>query len=75
MYHLTSVSVHILAKNGISRKLACRLIDLSDICLNFCSNDSIELLEIMFDGREFHSLAVVGGKLFPNVLDECLITF
>ena len=23
-------------------------------------NDSIELLEIMFDGRAFHSLAVVG---------------
>ena len=35
--------------------------------------DSIELLEIMFDGRAFHFLAVVGKKLFPNVLDECLI--
>ena len=33
----------------------------------------IELLEIMFDGRAFHSLAVVGKKLCPNVLDECLI--
>ena len=34
-------------------------------------NDSIELLEIMFDGRAFHSLAVqlsvVGKKIFPNV--------
>ena len=29
----------------------------------------IELLEIMFDGRTFHSLAVVGKKLLPNVLD------
>ena len=39
--------------------------------LNFVLNDSIELLEIMSDGRAFHSLAVVGGKLFPKVLDEC----
>ena len=42
----------------------------------FFSNDSIDLLEIMFDGRAFHSLAVpgvVGEKLFPNVLAECLI--
>ena len=63
---LTSVSVHILAKNGISRQLACRLIGLSDICLNFCLNDSIELLEILFDGREFHSLAEVGGETFSE---------
>ena len=27
----------------------------------------------MFDGRAIHSLAVVGKKLCPNVLDECLI--
>ena len=33
----------------------------------------ILLLEIMSDGRAFHSLAVVGKKLFPKVLDECLI--
>ena len=38
--------------------------------LNFVLNDSIELLEIMSDGRAFHSLAVVGKKLFPKVLDE-----
>ena len=41
--------------------------------LNFVLNDSIELLEIMSDGRAFHYLAVVGKKLFPKVLDECLI--
>ena len=36
---------------------------LSYICLRFFyGNDSIELLEIMFDGRAFHSLAVVGRK-------------
>ena len=34
---------------------------------------SIQLLEIMFDGRAFHSLAVVGKKLCPNVLDEYLL--
>ena len=28
----------------------------------------------MFDGKAFHSLAVVRKKLFPNVLDECLIS-
>ena len=41
--------------------------------LNFVLNDYIELLEIMSDGRVFHSLAVVGTKLFPKVLDECRI--
>ena len=33
----------------------------------------IGLPEIMFDGRAFHSFAVVGKKLFPNVMDACLI--
>ena len=28
----------------------------------FYGNDSIELLEIMFDGRAFHFLVVVGRK-------------
>ena len=46
---------------------------LSDICFKFFLNDSIELLEITFDGRAFHSLAVVGKTLCPNVLDECLV--
>ena len=32
--------------------------------LNFVLNDSVELLEIMSDGRVFHSLAVVGKKNF-----------
>ena len=36
-------------------------------------NYSIELLEIVLDGRAFHYLAVVVEKLFANVLDECLI--
>ena len=45
---------------------------LSYTCICFL-NDSIELLEIMFDCRELHYLAVVGEKLFPNVWDECLI--
>ena len=34
----------------------------------FFGNDSIELLEIMFDGRAFHSLAVVGKK----TMSECV---
>ena len=34
--------------------------------LNFVLNDSIELLEIMSDGRAFHSLAVVGEKTFSE---------
>ena len=35
---------------------------------------SSELLEIMFHGRAFHSLAVNGKTIiFVNVLDECLI--
>ena len=53
---------HASAHGGVSTN------GLSDICLIFL-NDSIELLEIMSDGRAFHSLAVVGKKLFPNVLD------
>ena len=39
--------------------------------ITFFFNYSIELLEKMFDGRAFHSLAVVGKQLFPNVLDKC----
>ena len=35
------------------------------ICLIFF-NDSIELFEIMSDGRAFHSIAVVGKKLFSE---------
>ena len=35
---------------------------------NFFGDDSIELLEIMFDGRAFHSLAVVG----ENTISECV---
>ena len=50
--------------------VACRQ---SIYLYNFLGNDSSELLEIKFDGRAFHSLAVVGKNLFPNVLDECLI--
>ena len=34
----------------------------------FFGNDSFELLEIMFDGRAFHSLAVVGEIFFQNVV-------
>ena len=29
--------------------------------------------ETVFGGREFHSLIVVGKKLFPNMFAECLI--
>ena len=56
------------------RLVVCRLMAYQ-IIVSFFLNDSIELLEIMSDGRAFHSLAVclVGKKLFPNVLDECLI--
>ena len=45
-----------LSANGLS---------VSDICLIFF-NDSSELLEILFDGRAFHSLAV--GK----TISECV---
>ena len=50
-----SVSVHILANNALLRILVCRL-----MVYQFFLNHSIELLEIMFDCRAFHSLAVVG---------------
>ena len=58
-----SVSVHIPANNVLSAHDASAhggmsTYGLSDICLSFL-NDSIELLEIMFDGRAFHYLAVV----------------
>ena len=71
-----SVSVSVLANNALQAHHASAhggvsTNGLSDIYIFL--NDSIELLEIMFDGRAFHSLAVVGKKLFPNVFDECLI--
>ena len=50
------------------RMMVCRLM----VHQIFFFNDSSELLEIMFDGGAFYSLAVFGEKLFPNVLDECL---
>ena len=53
------------------RMVVCRLWSIRYL-FNFF-NDSIELLDIMSDGRAFHSLVVVGKKLFPSVLDECLI--
>ena len=78
MKTINDSSVHILANNTLREHhasahggLSANV--LSDICLSFFLNDSIELLEIMFDGRAFNSLAVVGTKLCPNVLDECLI--
>ena len=43
--------------------------DITPVRMVVYRNDSMELLEIMFDGRAFHSLAVVGKKLFPNVFD------
>ena len=63
------IAHHASAHGGLSTN------GLSDnYLLKFFWNDSIELLEIMFDGRAFHSLAVVWRtNLFPNVLDECLI--
>ena len=36
------------------------------------SDDYNELLEIMFDGRAFQFLVVIGG-LFRNMLDACII--
>ena len=55
-----SVYVHILANNALRAHHArayggVSTNGLSDICL-ICFNDSTELLEILFDGRAFHSL-------------------
>ena len=51
---------HASAHGGVSTN------GLSDMCLIFFGNDSIELLEIMSDGRAFHSLAVDGKQTFPD---------
>ena len=72
-FSVKSVSVHILANNALQAHHAsahggASTNGLSDIFFFFFLNDSIELLEIMFDGRALLSLAVVGKKLFPNVL-------
>ena len=47
------------------RMVVCRLMV---YLFKFFLNNSIELLEIMFDGRAFHSLAVVGKK----TMSECV---
>ena len=49
--------------------LACRLVVYQIFDYIFL-NDSIELLEIMFDGRAFHFFSCSWEKLFPNVLDK-----
>ena len=65
-----SVYVDILANNTLRTHGGLSANGLLDF---FFLIDSSELLEIMFAGRAFHSLAVVGAKLFPNVLGECLM--
>ena len=76
---LVSVSVSVLANNALRAHHASvhggvSTNGLSAILLIFWEMiRTIELLEIMFDGRAFHYLAVVGKKMFPNVFDGCLI--
>ena len=67
------VSVSVLANNAIRAHHASAhggvsTNGLSDMLLIFFLNDSIELLEMMFDGRAFHSLAVVGKNCFRMCL-------
>ena len=40
---------------------------------NFFVNEFSDLFETVFGGREFHSLVVVGKKLFPNMFAEYII--
>ena len=69
-----SVHIYLLANNALRAHhasahggLSTKIYGLTDICLIFL-NDSIELLEIMFNGTAFHSLAVVGEK----TISECV---
>ena len=62
------VSVHILANNA-SAHGGLLTNGLSDICYFFL-NYSIELLEIIFDGRAFHYLAV--GLVGKKTISECV---
>ena len=54
-------------------RMVGRLDWLLKCCIKFFGNEFSDLLETVFGGREFHSLIVVGKKLFPNMFAEYLI--
>ena len=59
---------HHASAHGGSSDLTVKMLDY--IILNEFS----DLLETVFGRREFHSLIVVGKKLFPNMFAEYLIS-